>query len=376
MSEKRILLASLLKPINDTRLYEKLGVSLSKIPGSAVHICGYEAPIPDNAPRNITFYPIFHFKRLSLERVKAQHVYYRLLLQVKPELIIVSTHELLLVSYLYKQQHDCRLIYDVQENYSLNLRAQHNYSRGIKHLMAWSVRGLEKLTATGTDHFLLAERSYAEELPFVRGRYTFIENKHKAQSNQSTPDTPVAIPAAGPLRLLYSGTIAEEYGIWEALALTKRLHELNPAVQFTIIGYCANIQTWERLQATCNKIPFVELIGGGSLVPHSLILEKISESHIGLLPYRPNASTFRCIPTKLYEYMAYALPLLIQQNPLWHRIVEGSRAGLSIEFNTVDAPALYSQLLSSRFYTQGIPADIFWQSEEEKLLALITELLN
>jgi glycogen synthase len=376
MSEKRILIASLLKPINDTRLYEKLGVSLSKLPGSSVHICGYEAPIPADAPSNISFHPIFRFKRLSLGRAKAQQDYYKILLQVKPELVIVSTHELLLVSYLYKQKHGCRLVYDVQENYSLNLRAQHNYRQGLKHLMAWSVRGLEKLTATGIDHFLLAERSYAEELPFVQGRYTFIENKYKASSNQTKPDNPVIIPSAGPLRLLYSGTIAAEYGIWEALSMAESLHKLNPAVQLTIIGYCANNQTWERLQAACKEIPFVELIGGDHLVPHKLILEKIGKSQIGLLPYRPNASTFRCIPTKLYEYMAHALPILIQQNPLWQRIVEASGAGLSIDFRTVDVTSLYHQLLSTRFYLQGIPEDIFWQSDEEKLLVLVQELLN
>jgi glycogen synthase len=376
MSEKRILIASLLKPINDTRLYEKLGVSISKLPGSSVHICAYEAPIPENAPHNISFHPIFRFKRLSPGRVKAQHDYYQLLLQVKPELIIVSTHELLLVSYLYKQKYKCRLVYDVRENYSLNLRAQYNYSQGLKHLMAFGVRGLEKLTSYSIDHFLLAERSYAEELPFVQGRYTFIENKYKVPSNPTLPDTPVTIPDAGPLRLLYSGTIAEEYGVWEAIALAKRFHALNTAVQLTIIGYCANAQTWDRLQAACQQLPFVELIGGDKLVPHELILEKISKSHIGLLPYRPNASTFRCIPTKLYEYMAHALPILIQQNPLWQGIVEGSGAGLSIDFRNEDVPVLYKQQLSMRFYPQGIPEDIYWQNEEEKLLMLVKDLLN
>jgi glycogen synthase len=375
MSEKRILLASLLTPINDTRLYEKLGISLSKLADSCVHICGYEAPIPENAAGNISFHPLFRFRRLSTGRAKAQHAYYQLLLQVKPEIIIASTHELLLVSYLYKQKYRCRLIYDVQENYSLNLRAQNNYSKGLKHLMAYGVRGLETLTATGIDHFLLAERSYAEELPFVQGRYTFIENKYKAPIKQTNPDIPVFIPAAGPLRLLYSGTIAEEYGIWEALTLAEKLHALNPAVQLTIIGYCANAQTWERLRTACHKLSFVELIGGDRLVPHRHIIERISKSHIGLLPYRPNASTFRCIPTKLYEYMAHALPILIQQNPLWQGIVEESGAGLSIDFKTVDVPVLHHQLLSTSFYSQGIPDDIFWQSEEEKLLTLVQQLL-
>ncbi len=375
MSEKRILLASLLKPINDTRLYEKLAVSLSKLPGVQVHIGAFAAPIPGAAPENIHFHPVFHFKRLSAGRLTAQAAYYRLLTNVRPHLIIVSTHELLLVSLLYKARHGARVVYDIQENYALNLRAQQNYGSWLKHVLAFGVRGVEQASAAGIDHFLLAERSYADELPFLKGRYTFVENKYKATSALLIPKTPVVIPESGPLRLLYSGTIAEEYGIWEAIYLAQQLHLLRPETQLTIIGYCANNRTLRKLQQVCRQSPFIHLIGGDQLVPHGQILEHIRQSHIGLLPYRPNASTFRCIPTKLYEYMAHGLPLLIQQNPVWQGIVQQAEAGLSVDFANLNVNSLYSSLLPASFYSKGIPAAIHWQSEEDKLLQVIQPLL-
>ncbi|MBD1395973.1 glycosyltransferase [Pontibacter sp. JH31] len=376
MSEKRILLASLLKPINDTRMYEKLGVSLSKIPGAAIHICGYTGPIPSHAPGNISFHPIFEFKRMSLGRLEAQRKFYNLLVQLKPELLIVTTHELLLVSLFYKQKYGCQLVYDIQENYSLNLRAQHNYPWLAKQLLALAVRSTERLTTPAIAHFLLAERSYAEELPFLGNRYTCVENKYKEKTNQATPAIPVAIPTMGPLYLLYSGTIAEEYGLWEAIRLAEEFHKINSGTRLTIIGYCANAHTLAALKDAIKGKGYIQLIGGDSLVPHEEILKEIAKSHVGLLPYRPNQSTFRCIPTKLYEYMAHGLPVLIQQNPLWHAIVEGNGAGLSIDFMSANAPELLEKLYLTSFYTEGIPQDIYWHTEEDKLLQVINKLLR
>lgn len=376
MSEKRILLASLLKPINDTRLYEKLGLSLSKINGSSIHIAAYEALIPDRAPANLHFHPIFRFERLSSGRLTAQRVYYRLLQHIRPHLVVVSTHELLLATLLYKARYGgVRIVYDIQENYSLNLRSQHNYSWPLKHLLALSIRSIEKTTASSIDHFLLAERSYADELSFLGNRYTFIENKYKPGQELQTPVIPVALPTTGPLRLLYSGTIAEEYGVWEAIKLAKQMRAVRTETKLTIIGYCANSHTLAKLQQACQALPFVEMIGGDKLVPHQEILLQIKESHIGLLPYRPNASTFRCIPTKLYEYMAHGLPILIQENPLWQGIVEGNDAGRIIDFSRINVVRLYHELSTSNFYKQGIPTTIYWESEEKKLLQVINPLL-
>lgn len=375
MSEKRILLASLLKPVNDTRMYEKLGISLSKIYGASVHICGYQAPVPADAPATITFHPIFDFERLSLGRVKAQARFYRLLLQVKPQLLLVTTHELLLVSLLYKYRYGCKIVYDVQENYSLNLRAQHNYTWLTRHLLAGGVRTAERITAPAIVHFLLAEKSYAEELPFLNERYTIVENKYKAPARQPAPTTPVTIPANGPLHMLYSGTIAEEYGIFEAIRFAEQLQQVYPATRLTIIGYCANAPTWSSILKATQDMEFVELIGGQQLVPHQQLLEQVRRSHIGLLPYRPNVSTFRCIPTKLYEYMANALPILVQENPLWQTRVEENGAGMSVDFSQPDTANLYALLRQKEFYTTGIPADIYWETEENKLVQVIENLL-
>ncbi|WP_162426215.1 glycosyltransferase family protein [Pontibacter pudoricolor] len=375
MSEKRILLASLLKPVNDTRMYGKLGLSLCKLPDTRVHIAGFTAPAPAYLPANMQLHPIFSFKRLSIGRLSAQQKFWSLLQTIKPDLLIVGTHELLLPAWLFARNYKCRLIYDIRENYSLNLTSQDAYNPILKRVLATGVETIEKLTAPTIDHFFLAEQSYARELTFLSNRYTVLENKYKPAVNYSLPTTPVRVNTET-IKLLYSGTIAGIYGIFEAIKLTEQLHLLNLNVTLTIIGYCAHTPTLQKLKQTIAGKPYITLIGGAHLIPHPEILQAIASHNVGLLPYQPNPSTFRCIPTKLYEYMAYGLPILIQQNPVWENLLTKADAGLTIDFKNYNPKNLLQALYKSSFYRPGIPTAIFWKSEEEKLLQVVGNILK
>ena len=375
MSEKRILIASLLKPVNDTRMYEKLGLSLSRLPGTAVHLCGFAAPLPASTPTNLHFHPLFRFQRLSLGRLRAQAQYYRLLHNLKPDLIIVCTHELLLPSYLYCRNRATKLVYDVQENYTLNLLKQNSYNSVLKRLLALGVGSIEKFVAPAIARFILAEKCYATELGFLQGRYMVLENKYKKQPEYKAPLTPIALKDQ-PLRLLFSGTISEEYGIMEAIALADKLYTLDRSISLTIIGYCAMGSTWNRVLQAVKGKSYISVFGGPELVPHTAIVEAMQRCNVGLLPYRPNESTFNCIPTKLYEYMAHGLVILISQNPTWQAIVQQHQAGIAIDFKTTAEKELWMQLRQQQFYTIGIPGTIFWNEEEARLLSIVQDLLK
>ena len=101
MSNTRILLASVLKPVDDTRMYEKLGKAFAKIDKAEIHIAGFHANnvVPEE---KIELHPLFNFDRLSYRRFGASLKIWLLLIKVKPEVIIANTHELLIVIILYK----------------------------------------------------------------------------------------------------------------------------------------------------------------------------------------------------------------------------------------------------------------------------------
>jgi hypothetical protein len=68
MKKQRIVLASVLKPVDDTRMFEKLGKSLSDNPNYEIFILGYPSKQPPTNPK-IIFLPHPNFVRLSMKRV-------------------------------------------------------------------------------------------------------------------------------------------------------------------------------------------------------------------------------------------------------------------------------------------------------------------
>ncbi|WP_158267455.1 glycosyltransferase [Adhaeribacter arboris] len=372
MKKTRILLSSVLKPVNDTRMFEKIGATLARLPHTEVHIAGFPGEIPSTSER-ITFHPFHYFKRISWGRIKVQYQYWQLLRQLRPQLLIISTHELLFISIFYKLLYSGKIWYDVRENYFLNLTTQNTYSLFSKYIVAYIVRMVEYLTSPFINYYLLAERSYATELPFLKNKYIVLENKFKP-SKSSVPTNkkfPVRLNSKK-VKMLYSGTISEMYGIFEAVELARQLHQQHPGFSLTIIGYCAFPATLQKLQFFIQDKPYITLIGGDQLVPHQQVIQHIQQSDVGLLPYQPHPSTFNCTPTKLFEYLANGLPVLVQQNPYWANRVHQYQAGINLNFRTFNAQDLIEQLQKKAFFPRGIPTEMFWETEESKLIQLFT----
>jgi glycosyltransferase involved in cell wall biosynthesis len=372
---RTILLASVLKPLDDTRMYEKFGRTLAQRPARQVHVAGRAAHPPTDAPANLHTHVLLAGTRLSFARLKAQGRYWKLLQQLQPDLCVVHAPELLPLTLLWQALGpNRRFLYDVRENYALNIRTQRVYPAWLRGLLAAAVRGLETLAARYAAHLILAERSYAEELPFARPeRSTVLENKYQPVDAVLPRVTPVRLAPGQPLELLYSGTISELNGVFDAIAFATSLRTVWPEVHLTIIGYCQQPEVLQRLQAAVAATAgAVTLLGGATPVPHAQIVEAIGRSQVGLLPYQPHPSSWRCIPTKLFEYLALGLPVVIPNNALWRTLVIKYQAGIVADFNDASAAAeVRSQLLNGVFYPAGVPSDAFWTLEGAKLWSIV-----
>ena len=364
MTTHRILIGSILKPTNDARMYEKIGKSLALLPNTEIHIAGYKSAV-ESVP-NQFFYPIFSSSRLSFKRFLAPWKFAKIALKVKPDTIIVSTHELLIVTYLYKILFGGIIIYDVQENYRNNILYTGVYPPLIKHILAYYVRIKEKVCSKKIDGFLLAEKTYETELSgFIKSPCLILENKYKGCPNSKREI--VRIHEGGKIRMLYSGTIAASYGVFEAVDLAIRLYLLDYRFELTIIGYAPSCRDLNHLTSRITPYPFIQLIGGSKPVPHAEILSAIESHQVGLLPYRQNESTAERVPTKLFEYLLNKLPVISSQNPIWEKYIHDFQAGFSIPFNKLPtAKELKEKIIEQDFYTQGNPQELIW--EESKLL--------
>ena len=256
--KRRIVLASILKPVDDTRMFDKMGTSLAQSGDYEVFIVGYPSSSNPSEP-GIQFITLTPFKRLSFQRWGAQWQVFRKVWRLKPSFLIFTTHELIFPAILLKILINTTLVYDVRENYYRNILMSGSFSRFISWPLALLVRFQEKLFAPSIDHFFLAEKAYENEFKFHRGGWTVIENKAQVPRLPRHYDS-VKIPGA--IRLLFSGTLAESTGVFRAIALAKELHLLNPSISLTIIGHASLKADRERIHQEINSCPFIDLIGG------------------------------------------------------------------------------------------------------------------
>jgi glycogen(starch) synthase len=382
-----VLLASVLKPLDDTRMYGKFARTLAAFLPSAsqVWVAGRQAPTPSARP-NVTFTALFQGSRLSLGRLAAQVRYWCLLGRVQPALVVVHAPELLPLTLLWQRLGAGRqFIYDIQENYGLNIRSQGVYPAGVRQLLAYLLRRVEAAAARRAAALVLAEASYAAELPYLAqlpaGRVLLLENKYQPQPGEALP--PLAQPtppSTEPLRLLFSGTISELNGVREAIALARALRTDWPGgAHLTIIGFCQQPALLTELQQlAAAEAAWLTLIGGAELVPHQQLVAEIGRSHVGLLPYRPHTSTERCRPTKLFEYLAHGLPVVVPANPLWAELVQAHQAGVVVDFfqPMLAAKQVADALRTAVFYPAGPPTDdVLWTGEGKKLGHLLESVL-
>jgi glycosyltransferase involved in cell wall biosynthesis len=365
IKKTRIVIASILKPVDDTRMFEKLGQTLAE--KAELHIIGYPS---ESVVKHLTiiFHPLTPFNRLSFERMLKPWKVFKKILEIKPDTVIITTHELLVVGTLAKIFLSCRLMYDVQENYGQNIFYTNAFPKIIRPFIAAYVRCKEWITSPFVNHFLLAERGYEKELNFPGSRKTVIENKTKKVEISTRKKN------NGHIHLLFTGTLAETTGVFTAIELAQRLHDEDASIRLTLIGYCSLRSTLEKIKNTLNNKDFIELIGGDRLVPHSEIVGHIQSSDFGIIAYAENPSIINSIPTKLYEYLGYQLPILLVDHTMsWIDRTKPYQAAIPFNLPNLEADDLLNLMRSHSFYI-SIPTDVFWDSEAEKLKKVVSSL--
>src|SRR5687768_13532589 len=134
-----IVIASVLKPVDDSRLYEKIAQTLACTGQYQIHIIGCESAGIENP--KIRQHPFKPFRRVSMGRFFAPWKILAKTLELKPDVFIIATHELLYTAMFLKIVRKCRVVYDVQENYYWNILYTAAFPLVIKPFVALYVRG-------------------------------------------------------------------------------------------------------------------------------------------------------------------------------------------------------------------------------------------
>lgn len=343
-------------------MFEKLGRSLSETGKYEVHCIGFPTQTQSVIEDGIYLHSnsAKPYSRLSFERLVAPWKIFRLILALKPDNLIISTHELLLVGILCKLVARCKLLYDVQENYFRNILYTPAFPIFVRPFVAGWVRLKEILISPFIHLFILAEKGYATELAFAKP-HIILQNKITrkiAEQYQKQVRT-------GYANLLFTGTLAETTGVYHAIDLARNLHQHDTSITLTIIGACASAIDLTKLNQLARENPYIRLKVKPHPIPHREILNEIQNADFGIIWYPQNPGTACSIPTKLFEYSGLKLPILIAHNQKSSDLVTSKKAGL-----LVSQPIDYQKLICEmKGYQPGDnPVTDFWESDFSGLL--------
>ncbi|MEQ8627732.1 hypothetical protein [Ekhidna sp.] len=364
--KKKIVIASVLKPIDDVRAYWKLSQSIAKTNKYEVNIIGNVSK-KEPSYENIKFHshPIRGSQWIKRWFLRLKIMFK--VLRIKPDILIITTHELITVSLLARLLIHCKVVYDVQENYYLNLIGINPNT--LKKIYANLVRLKEKFSRIFISEYWLAEKCYSKQLSFVKSKNEVIENK--------AYEVAIERNANKEIQVLYSGTISHYGGIDRAIIFYKELVKSEPDASLKIVGQVHDTKLKLKLENEANKLPNLSLHISYDPIPHPEIIQAISNASVGVIGYTPNRINGGKIPTKLYEYSRYRLPYLVEQNTPWSTIGESIGGAIPVDFNDISIEKTLKILRNpDRLFKNAYPKNATWEHESSRILTSLNRLTN
>ncbi|MFD2035998.1 hypothetical protein ACFSKL_14430 [Belliella marina] len=373
MKKPNVAIASVLKPLKDARAYYRLGLSLRETNKYHLNIIGFSLKNVPNE-KDISFFTLFDKNRTHWKRLLVSLKFVQTIQKTKPKILIVTSYELLPAAVLIKAILRFRLIYDVQENYGLNIQENQTQKGWKRHVAKYWIRGIEKLAHRFVDHYFFAESCYRHEFPYI-DKFTVLENKFPGKPK---PILPVQYRQGQCLTFLISGTITEVYGIKEAIIWFTEALKHQPNLRLKIIGYCPMKSYRIGLDKIIQGIPQIQAKISDSAITYPEILVAYQHSDIIMLPYYQIPSISPKVPSKLYESLALGKPFLHSPNPKWASLSDRYQAGVEVEFSDLGSVKKHlDEIVARPFFTGGMDGLPFWnEHENQRLLGVIVKYLD
>ena len=180
----------------------------------------------------------------------------------------------------------------------------------------------------------------------------------------------------------YFGLVAGLRGSWQILKAISLLREQGLRVDFDCVGPAEGEHAAElRRHIEQHELEGVRL-HGYKVAQEGYRL--MSRCHIGLAVLHPTPNMRDSLPTKMFEYMALGLPVIVSDFPLYRRIVEEVGCGFCVR--PADEHALAEAIRQiiegpeeakamGERGRQAVAERYNWANEEQKLLGFYEEIM-
>jgi glycosyltransferase involved in cell wall biosynthesis len=359
--------------LRDTRVYHKEAVSLARGLGLRVLVLAITDRDVLEQDGDIVVCGIAGSQRHVLRSVLRVG---QVLLGVKAKVFHIHDFEdLVLLPFLKYLKHR-PVIYDVHEYYELMIREVVALPNAVREPIARIAHVYEHLFSRLSDHVILVEerqKPHFERLGVPEERITVIRNLVSLKGFQG-------LSGEKRFELVYSGSCWAGRAIYELLGAIKLAQDRGRPLRalMMLIGKQDEI---ERFQARVAELGLAELVEVRPRVPFEAVPRGLSEGRIGIMLLHDSASHRAGIPTKVLEYEAGGLPVLVNDvNTFSVDHVERHRSGVVIEGLTPEVildglTRIEADYESFSARALEAAAANCWEADEAKLIGLYEDLL-
>ncbi|MCL2291123.1 MAG: glycosyltransferase family 4 protein [Bacteroidetes bacterium] len=210
-----------------------------------------------------------------------------------------------------------KVIYDVHESVVKDILCKKWIPGILRKIISKSFERLEQYAIKRFTAVVTATPSIAETLK--NGKRVLVINNYPILSLQN--EVPLPSWSSRQNTCIYIGDLTEVRGVLttiESVGLSKSRLVLGGSFTEPMIEERAQqTKGWEK----------VDYLGYVNRAQFNNVLDK---SKIGLVLLHPIPTFIDSLPTKLFEYMSRALPVLCSDFPLWKEIVEESQCGICV----------------------------------------------
>lgn len=371
MSKPRVVHLTTVHPPFDPRIFWKEAVGLAD--------AGYEVGVVARHTRaetvaGVRLVPLTprpgRYRRLLLQREAFQTAR-----ALQAAVYHFHDPELIPLAYALKRATGARVIYDMHEDYRWHGPVE---GRLIRALERWCFRWV--------DHVIVVDPLLLSFVSRCDVPVTLIANYHKPLPPASPSPVKRERATGEPFRLLYTGYIGAQRGLFTLLDLARTIMRERWDWRLDLVGQCRSPQDRQEAEdrlLTQHLDAVVHRAGWDAFVPAAQMVPYYERAHVGLVLWHPHPNHSR-IPTKFYEYLHHGLPILCSDFPLWRRFIEAHGCGAVVDPFDLEAMlgvlktwaadrALYDSLSAAAADTAK---NYQWSIMEQRLLKVYADLLD
>jgi glycosyltransferase involved in cell wall biosynthesis len=308
----------------------------------------------------------------------------RLALAARAGIYHLHDPELLLVVPWLRLLSGRPAIYDIHESYPEFIQVKEYLPGWVRGAVAGAFRWLEPALARLQSALIFSDDQIAATFERVRRPkatlYNFPERAFIEAAQQATQGGGEREPA-----VLYLGGMERNRGsrlVAEAFELVRR--EV-PAARLRLVGHFEPAALEQELRADAARRGFAEALDITGRVPFEQIGGYLCRSAVGWVPWQAVPKNQKNVPTKLFEYMAYGLPVVAGDLPSTRPFIQDGENGFLVAAGDPAAHAqaivrlLRDPLAASAMGRAGqarVAAEWNWDAVEQRLLALYEALLH